>query len=213
MHIDILHDFRLCILILITLFVGGLLLSLVLNKTITLSRKVSENVALETVWTIFPGLILLVLGNLRLELLYKTENIVVNSSVSIKVLAHQWYWRYQYSDFNLIEFDSYLLPTETLNKGDFRLLEVDNRIIVPLNRIIRLIITSTDVLHSWALPRFGLKMDAVPGRLNQIIFFNEIPGVFYGQCSEICGVNHSFIPIVLESTSPVLFKNWILRFK
>lgn len=138
---------------------------------------------------------------------------MVNSSVSIKVLAHQWYWRYQYSDFNIIEFDSYLLPTETLNKGDFRLLEVDNRIIAPLNRMIRLVITSTDVLHSWALPRFGLKIDAVPGRLNQIIFFNEIPGVFYGQCSEICGVNHRFIPIVLESTRPVLFKNWILRFK
>jgi cytochrome c oxidase subunit 2 len=123
---------------------------------------------------------------------------------------HQWYWSYEYSDFisdngHSIEFDSYMVPESDLELGQYRLLDVDNKLMIPLDSHIRLIVTGSDVIHSFAVPSLGLKLDCVPGRLNQVSFFAERSGTFYGQCSEICGVWHGFMPIVVESLTPSEF--------
>lgn len=143
-----------------------------------------------------------------LKLIYVLDE--VNSPIiSIKTIGHQWYWSYEYSDFKNIEFDSYIVPINEINSYNFRLLDVDNRIIIPFKSQIRIIISSLDVIHSWTIPSLGVKVDATPGRLNQIGFLCSRTGLFYGQCSEICGANHRFIPIVLESISPKYFIKWI----
>ncbi len=196
-------------LVIITIIVIFNILSLIYNKYI--NKKTIELQSLEFIWTIIPGVILIFLGVPSLKLLYETENLS-NNDLSVKVIGHQWYWSYELRDFNNIEFDSYILQENDLEKGIFRLLEVDNRLVLPINVSIRFLITAADVLHSWAIPSIRLKIDATPGRLNQI-FTNFInTGLFYGQCSEICGRNHSFIPIVIESTSLLLFKNWVNNF-
>ena len=139
----------------------------------------------------------------------------IDSSLTIKVLGHQWYWRYEYTDFwsirsNVqIEFDSYIIPQNELESNIFRLLDVDNRTIVPYKIHIRILISSADVLHAWTVPSLGVKADAIPGRLNQVKFIRQRPGIFFGQCSEICGANHSFIPIVIEIVNINYFLNWI----
>ena len=136
---------------------------------------------------------------------------VVDPSLTIKAVGHQWYWSYEYSDVNeeSIEFDSYMVPTQDLNEGDMRLLEVDNRIVVPINTTVRVVITGADVIHCFAVPSLGVKADAIPGRLNQVSFLAKRPGLYYGQCSEICGSDHSFMPIVVEAVSQEKFVNWI----
>ena len=130
-------------------------------------------------------------------------------SMSVLAEGHQWYWSYEYSDFNSVEFDSYITPTNELKNNEFRLLDVDNRIVLPFNTQIRILVTAIDVIHSWTIPALGVKIDATPGRLNQSNFFINRSGLFYGQCSEICGANHSFIPIVIERTPINIFINWI----
>ena len=129
---------------------------------------------------------------------------IIDPALTIKVIGRQWYWGYEYSDYatfdgKSIEFDSYLVPEEELQTGDLRLLEVDNRVIVPVNTHVRVIVTAADVLHCWAVPSLGVKLDGVPGRLNQTSFLANREGVYYGNCSEICGVNHGFMPIVVEA--------------
>jgi cytochrome c oxidase subunit 2 len=138
---------------------------------------------------------------------------VMDPALTIKAIGHQWFWSYEYSDYQAetLEFDSYMIPTSDLNKGDFRLLEVDNRLVVPINTHVRVLVTGADVLHSFAVPALAVKMDAVPGRLNQTGFFIKRPGIFYGQCSEICGANHSFMPIVIEAVSLEKYINWVLQ--
>lgn len=164
---------------------------------------------LEFIWTLIPCFFLIFLGIPSLKLLYFSENILKNPRISINITAHQWYWSYDYSDFKNLEFDSYILPKIELIQGIYRLLEVDNRVVLPFNSLIRFIVTSRDVLHSWALPSLGIKVDANPGRLNQICSLRLSSSINYGQCSEICGANHSFIPILVEFTSPLAFKSWI----
>lgn len=146
-----------------------------------------------------------------LKILYLTDEIHFNN-LTIKTIGHQWYWRYEYSDFNNIEFDSFILPANQLIPNEFRLLDVDNRCILPFNLPIRLLTTSIDVIHAWTVPSLGIKIDSTPGRLNQTILFINRPGLFFGQCSEICGINHRFIPIVIESTNLYNFKNWLIYF-
>ena len=131
---------------------------------------------------------------------------VVDPAITLKVIGHQWYWSYEYSDYadqdgSTINFDSYMIPTADLEVGQLRLLEVDEKVVVPANTHVRVIITSADVIHSWAVPSLGVKLDAVPGRLNQTGFLANRSGIFYGQCSEICGANHAFMPIVVEAVS------------
>ena len=200
------HDHALLIIIMILSLVRYATFSLLTSKFSC--RTIIEAQQIETIWTIVPAFILLILALPSLRLLYLIDE-VRNPSLTIKAIGHQWYWRYEYSDFINLEFDSYILPTDELLPGDFRLLEVDNRAVVPIQSEIRVLVTAADVIHSWTVPRLGVKVDAIPGRLNQLGFTSLKPGIFYGQCSEICGANHSFIPIVVEVVDLPSFTNWI----
>lgn len=174
-------------------------------------KEFVENSLLELLWTFFPIFILLNIGLYRIIILYNHE-LEKKTFLSIKVTGHQWYWSYDYTDFKNLEFDSYILPLNELKMGDIRLLEVDNNLVVPFDTNNRYIITRADVLHSWTVPVIGVKVDANPGRLNIINFNVKNIGLFYGQCREICGANHRFIPICLESSSLYFFKNWIINY-
>nr|ARH54418.1 cytochrome c oxidase subunit 2 [Lasioderma redtenbacheri] len=200
------HDHTMMILILITMLVGYLMISLFFNKFNY--RFLLEGQAIELIWTILPAIILLFIALPSLRILYMLDE-VSNASLTIKTIGHQWYWSYEYSDFKNIEFDSYMIPMNEMTNSGFRLLDVDNRLVLPMNSKIRMMVTATDVIHSWTISSLGVKVDATPGRLNQISFFINYPGLLYGQCSEICGSNHSFMPIVIESVSPKIFLNWI----
>nr|YP_009731670.1 cytochrome c oxidase subunit II [Gynanisa maja]QHR79501.1 cytochrome c oxidase subunit II [Gynanisa maja]QHR79514.1 cytochrome c oxidase subunit II [Gynanisa maja] len=200
------HDHTLIILIIITILVGYLMLSLFFNNFI--NRFLLEGQLIELIWTILPAITLIFIALPSLRLLYLLDELN-NPLITLKSIGHQWYWSYEYSDFNNIEFDSYMIPTNDLMLNNFRLLDVDNRIILPMNNQIRVMITASDVIHSWTIPSLGVKVDANPGRLNQTNFFINRLGIFYGQCSEICGANHSFMPIVIESIPMKNFINWI----
>lgn len=202
------HDHAIMILVMIISLVGYAAFSLIINSYTC--RSLVEGQEIETIWTIVPAIILVFLALPSLRLLYLLDE-VGNCRLSVKRIGHQWYWSYEYSDFPRIEFDSYMVPTNELNPGDFRLLEVDHRIVLPTQTDIRVLVTSADVIHSWTVPSLGVKVDAVPGRLNQLGFFIKYPGVFYGQCSEICGANHSFIPIVVEAIPLKNFMEWVVR--
>nr|YP_010947386.1 cytochrome c oxidase subunit II [Prismosticta regalis]WGO62414.1 cytochrome c oxidase subunit II [Prismosticta regalis] len=200
------HDHTLIILIMITILVGYLMMNLFFNKYV--NRFLLEGQTIELIWTILPAITLIFIALPSLRLLYLLDDLN-NPLITLKSIGHQWYWSYEYSDFNNIEFDSYMIPMNEMSMNNFRLLDVDNRIILPLNNQIRIMVTATDVIHSWTVPSLGIKVDANPGRLNQTNFFINRPGIFYGQCSEICGANHSFMPIVIESISIKNFINWI----
>nr|WMQ72197.1 cytochrome oxidase subunit II [Okanagana mariposa mariposa] len=203
------HDHTLVILIVITVIVGYMMSTLFLNNMI--DRLLLEGQLIEFIWTLLPAMTLIFIALPSLRLLYLLDE-VNNPLLTIKIVGHQWYWSYEYSDFLNIEFDSYMKSMNNLNKNEFRLIEVDNRMILPFNTQIRLMITSTDVLHSWAMPSLGIKVDAVPGRLNQVSIMINRPGLIYGQCSEICGSNHSFMPIVIESINNKMFLNWLKNY-
>nr|ABE47710.1 cytochrome c oxidase II [Theclinesthes albocincta]ABE47728.1 cytochrome c oxidase II [Theclinesthes miskini miskini]ABE47744.1 cytochrome c oxidase II [Theclinesthes miskini eucalypti]ABE47750.1 cytochrome c oxidase II [Theclinesthes hesperia hesperia]ABE47754.1 cytochrome c oxidase II [Theclinesthes hesperia littoralis] len=198
------HDHSLIILIMITMLVSYMMLSMFFNKFI--NRFLLEGQMIELIWTILPAITLIFIALPSLRLLYLLDELN-NPLITIKSIGHQWYWSYEYSDFKNIEFDSYMI--NDFNMNNFRLLDVDNRIVIPMNNNIRMLITATDVIHSWTVPAIGVKVDANPGRLNQTSFFINRPGIFFGQCSEICGANHSFMPIMIESISIKNFINWV----
>ena len=180
-------------------------------KNYVSSINFSHGVLLEIVWTLVPTFVLLFIAIPSFSLLYSMDEII-DPSVTLKVIGHQWYWSYEYSDYYAlknIEFDSYMIPEENLNSGDFRLLEVDNQIILPTKQHIRIIVTGADVLHCWAVPSLGIKIDAVPGRLNQVSTYIKREGFFYGQCSEICGVNHGYMPIVIHAVNTTTYLLWL----
>ena len=167
--------------------------------------KLKHGDFLELVWTIIPGIILILIAYPSFKLLYFLDE-VVNPGMTVKVIGNQWYWTYEYSDYEHIEggniqIDSYIVQSEDLEVGGLRLLEVDNNLVVPQDTYIRFLVTSTDVIHCWVVPGLAVKIDAYPGRLNQTKFIAERPGLYYGQCSEICGANHAFMPICVEVTS------------
>jgi len=209
LQIIIFHDYSLIILTLVITLVTYAFIALIINKLP--SRFTSEAQQVELVWTILPAIILVFLALPSLRLLYITDELN-QPSVTVKAIGHQWYWRYEYSDFQSVEFDSYIIQPNNISTGEFRLLEVDNRIVLPINIEIRLLVTAADVIHSWTIPATGIKADAIPGRLNQLGFSINRPGVYYGQCSEICGANHSFIPIALESVDTKSFIKWTKSF-
>lgn len=180
---------------------------MLLNTSI---RRIQEHIRLEVWWTIIPGVILVALAIPSLSLLYLIDEVEL-PDMTINTLGHQWFWEYNYPDFENVAFESYMLATESLMTT--RLLDVDNRVVVPINSLIRVLIRSTDVLHSWAIPSIGIKVDAVPGRLNQLTLASWAPGLAYGQCSEICGANHRFIPIVLEIICKQDFITWLKSWK
>jgi len=200
------HDHIMFILIIITILVSYLLITLIFNKFN--NKFLLEKQNLEIIWTIIPSFILILIALPSLKLLYIMDEIN-NPFITIKIIGHQWYWSYEYTDFLNIEFDSYINNEINLN---FRLLDVDNRLITPFKIQIRLIITSSDVIHAWTIPSLGIKLDAIPGRLNQASFSLNQTGIFFGQCSEICGTNHRFIPICIESINTNFFLKWIKNF-
>nr|APH08609.1 cytochrome c oxidase subunit II [Conus venulatus]ATZ69750.1 cytochrome c oxidase subunit 2 [Conus pseudonivifer]ATZ69763.1 cytochrome c oxidase subunit 2 [Conus ateralbus]ATZ69824.1 cytochrome c oxidase subunit 2 [Conus trochulus]ATZ70465.1 cytochrome c oxidase subunit 2 [Conus sp. MNCN 95052] len=202
------HDHAMMILVMIISLVGYAAVSLMLSNYTC--RSLVEGQEIETIWTIVPAVILVFLALPSLRLLYLLDEIS-DCSLTVKSIGHQWYWSYEYSDFSNIEFDSYMIPTNELEVGDFRLLEVDHRVVLPTQTDIRVLVTSADVIHSWTVPSLGVKVDAIPGRLNQLGFFIKHPGVFYGQCSEICGANHSFMPIVVEAIPLANFMEWVIN--
>nr|UFZ13934.1 cytochrome c oxidase subunit II [Puri aleca] len=202
------HDHTLLILIMITILVGYLMSTLFFN-TFT-NRLLLEGQMIEIIWTILPAVTLIFIALPSLRLLYLLDEIS-DPSITLKTIGHQWYWSYEYSDFTNVEFDSYMTAYKEMPTNGFRLLDVDNRIILPMLSQIRILVTAADVLHSWTIPSLGVKIDATPGRLNQASFFMNRPGLFYGQCSEICGANHSFMPITLESIPSKMFIYWIKK--
>lgn len=168
---------------------------------------------IEVIWTIFPAVILLFIAFPSFILLYLCDE-VVDPAMTIKAIGRQWYWVYEYSDFisetgETIELESYIVPTDMLEFGQLRMLDVDNRIIAPVDTHIRFIITAGDVLHDFAIPSLGIKVDACPGRLNQVSVLIQRESVYYGQCSELCGVLHSSMPIVVEAVSLEKFVEWL----
>jgi len=179
------------------------------NKNNILPKKINhtDQVFLEIVWTIIPIVILFIIGIPSIALLYAT-NELINPNLTVQVIGSQWYWTYEYNDVD-ISFDSYMILEDDLEFGELRLLEVDHRLILPSNTHIKVLVTSSDVLHSWAIPALGIKMDACPGRLNYITLFIKKTGIFYGQCSEICGVNHGFMPIVVQAINEIQFIDWL----
>nr|YP_010519727.1 cytochrome c oxidase subunit II [Furcilarnaca chirurga]UXP34324.1 cytochrome c oxidase subunit II [Furcilarnaca chirurga] len=203
------HDHTLLILIMITMLVAYIMGSLFFN--LSTHRFLLEGQAIEIIWTILPAFTLIFIALPSLRLLYLLDE-SFNPLLTIKTIGHQWYWSYEYSDLpDTLEFDSYMLPYNEMNSNSFRLLDVDNRTILPMHTQIRMLLTAADVLHSWTIPSLGVKVDATPGRLNQINFLMNRPGIYYGQCSEICGANHSFMPIVIESINMKSFISWLLN--
>jgi len=207
------HDYLIIVLIFIITGVGVFILSLVQSQSF--NRSLIEGQLLEAAWTLLPAVALVAVALPSLRILYNLDS-SVRSNMTMKVIGHQWYWSYEYRDFwnvnftSQLRFDSYITPRDSLEPEILRLIDVDNRSVAPFLTKIRALITSADVLHSWAIPSLGVKLDATPGRLNQLTISSYRPGVVYGQCSEICGANHRYIPIVVEFISPADFFSWVL---
>nr|WMP41085.1 cytochrome c oxidase subunit II [Seriana bacilla]WMP41088.1 cytochrome c oxidase subunit II [Seriana bacilla] len=203
------HDHTMMIITIITVTVMYMMITLMSSKYG--NRMLLEGQSIELIWTILPAVMLIFIALPSLKILYMIEE-TNKPIITIKAIGHQWFWSYEYSDFKKIEFDSYMKPTSDLQDNEFRLLETDNRVVLPFNTQTRILMTSTDVIHSWTVPVLGLKVDASPGRINQGNILMNRPGLFYGQCSEICGANHSFMPIVLESVNMNSFLNWLKNY-
>ena len=169
--------------------------------------KRTHNVAVEIIWTLVPCLILIVMAVPSFKVLY-SQDTIPKADVTIKAIGYQWYWGYEYPDENII-FESYMIEEEDLKEGQPRLLAVDNVVVVPVNKVVKVLITANDVLHAWALPSFGVKRDAMPGRINETWFKAEKEGTYYGQCSELCGIKHAFMPIEVRVVSEKEYDEWL----
>ena len=169
--------------------------------------KRTHNVTVEILWTLIPCLILIVMAVPSFKILYKQDTIP-KADLTIKAVGYQWYWGYEYPDENII-FDSYMIEEKDLRADQPRLLAVDNEVVVPVNKVVKVLITANDVLHAWALPAFGVKRDAVPGRINETWFKAEKEGTYYGQCSELCGIKHAFMPITVKVVSEEDYQKWL----
>jgi cytochrome c oxidase subunit 2 len=214
-HMQKIHDFHNLLLVIITvivLFVLALLLWVMLRYNARVNPKpaaFSHNTLVEVIWTVVPVVILVLIFIPSMRVLYEGD-VVPPADLTVKAIGHQWNWSYEYPDHGNFTFESFMLSdADALAAGEPRLLGVDNRVVVPVNKTVRVIVTAQDVIHSWAVPSFGVKMDAVPGRLNETWFRANREGVFYGQCSELCGVKHAFMPIVVEVVSQERFDAWV----
>ena len=169
--------------------------------------KRTHNVAVEVLWTLIPCLILIVMAVPSFKILY-SQDAIPKADVTVKAIGYQWYWGYEYPDENII-FESYMIEDKDLKANQPRLLAVDNEVVVPVNKVVKVLITANDVLHAWALPSFGVKRDAVPGRINETWFKAEKVGTYYGQCSELCGIKHAFMPITVRVVSDEDYQEWL----
>ena len=176
-----------------------------------IASQTSHNTTIEIVWTLVPCLILIIMAVPSFKVLYSQDK-VPPADVTVKAIGYQWYWGYEYPDENII-FDSYMIEDKDLKANQPRLLSVDNEVVVPVNKNIKVLITANDVLHAWALPSFGVKRDAVPGRINETWFKADRTGTFYGQCSELCGIKHAFMPITVRVVTDEEYKKWLLEAK
>nr|YP_002154546.1 cytochrome c oxidase subunit II [Aplocheilus panchax]BAG69249.1 cytochrome c oxidase subunit II [Aplocheilus panchax] len=199
------HDHTLMIVFLISTLVLYIIVAMVTTKLT--NKFILDSQEIEIIWTLLPAMILILIALPSLRILYLMDEIN-DPHLTIKTMGHQWYWSYEYTDYEDLGFDSYMVPTQDLAPGQFRLLEADHRMVIPIESPVRILVSADDVLHSWAVPSLGIKMDAVPGRLNQTAFIISRPGVYYGQCSEICGANHSFMPVVVEAVPLKHFESW-----
>jgi len=216
--IDLHHDIMF-FLILISIFVGYFLIVILQNFTFTSSKEpiseITHNTFLEIVWTVVPSVILFIIAIPSFSLLYTMEAQTIWSKpdLTLKIIGHQWYWGYEYESFSEVEFrlqnEEDIL--QNFFEGGFRLLETNLKLVLPVEKKIRLLMTSDDVIHSWALPSFAIKVDAVPGRLNQVFLKIIREGVYYGQCSEICGINHGFMPISIYTTKDMGLVNSFIK--
>jgi len=204
-QISCFHDYTIIILVIILTSVGYCIIVLVLTPYS--DKTTMENQPLETFWTVLPALILVFIALPSLKILYLTDE-SNNPELTLKVVGHQWYWSYEMPEFE-IRFSAYIASPDL--EESFRLLDVDSRVAIPISTPVRVLVTSSDVIHSWTIQPLGVKIDAVPGRLNQCSIISKIPGVLYGQCSEICGANHRFMPISIEFIPINVFKIWALK--
>lgn len=200
-----LHDHIIAILTLIMLIVSYILFKFYITRFSLLNQK--ENHELEILWTFLPGIILILIAFPSLRLLYLSEE-TERYPLRIKTIGHQWYWSYEYGDFKNLEFDSFIQSSREL-KNHFRLLETDTKTVIPSKTPIQIFISSTDVLHAWTIPALGVKADSTPGRLNILNIISLKSGLYFGQCSEICGTNHRFMPITLDVRPILFFKSWV----
>ena len=173
--------------------------------------KRTHNVAVEVLWTLIPCLILIVIAVPSFKILYK-QDAIPKADLTIKAIGYQWYWGYEYPDENII-FESYMVEDKDLRPDQPRLLAVDNEVVVPVDKVVKVLITANDVLHAWALPSFGVKRDAVPGRINETWFKAEKVGTYYGQCSELCGIKHAFMPITVKVVTEDEYEDWLSEAK
>ena len=205
------HDLMVIIITVVSLFVLALMIYVCVRFRASANpvpSKVSHNTAIEIIWTLVPALILVTIAIPSLRTLYYMDRIE-DADMTLKVVGYQWYWHYQYPDHGNFEYDSRMVEEKDLVDKKMRLLEVDNAVVVPVGKKVRVLITGADVIHSWAMPVFGIKTDAVPGRLNETWFQALREGDYYGQCSELCGVNHGFMPIHVKVVSQEEFDLWV----
>lgn len=193
--------------ILLILIIIIIIIAAIIKKNKLINKSIFENQNIETIWTIFPSIIIIIISYLSIPILYLNNEIKTNL-ISIKVTGNQWFWNYNYINFN-ISFNCYLIYKKKFN---FNLIETDNKIVIPFNTQIMIIITSIDVIHSWTIPSINIKIDAIPGQINRSnICINKV-GISFGQCSEICGINHRFIPIIIERVTIKNFIKWVKNF-
>ena len=210
-RLDGFHDFLVIVSTLIAVFVVGLLAYVFIRFRAgrnPVPSKTTHNSLLEVIWTVVPIIILVIIVVPSFRLLYFMDR-VVEAEMTLKVIGHQWWWTYEYPDNGNFVIDAFMVEDEDLQPGQLRLLETDERIVVPVDTTIRLLITADDVIHAWAVPALGVKLDAVPGRVNETWMLVQREGLYYGQCSELCGINHGFMPIVIEAVSKERFVEWV----
>ncbi len=216
MHkINDLHNTLMYIITGITIFVLGLLIYVCVRFSARVNptpNRFSHNTLVEVIWTAIPVVILIVIAIPSFRLLYYMDK-VEEADMTLKVVGYQWYWGYEYPDHGIEEFESRIIPDEELKPGMVRLLEVDNRVVLPVGKNVRVLVTAGDVIHAWAMPALGVKMDAVPGRTNETWVRIDKPGIYRGQCSELCGVLHGFMPIVIEAVPEDEFNRWVEKMK
>ncbi len=209
------HDFLLIIITGISLFVLALLLWVIFRyneKANPVPSKTSHNTTIEIIWTVVPVLILVVIAIPSFRLLY-AQHEFPKPDLVIKATGHQWYWSYEYPDHGPIAFDSYMIEDADLKEGQPRLLAVDNEVVVPVNKVVHVLVTASNVMHNWTVPAFGSKIDAVPGRVTRTWFKAKKTGTFYGQCSELCGTRHAFMPIAVRVVSEEEYQAWLEKAK
>ena len=214
-EVDGFHDLLLVITTLISVFVLGLLLYCIVRfnaKANPTPSRTSHNTLVEVLWTTIPVLILVVIAIPSFKLLYYADR-TVEAELTLKAIGKQWYWTYEYPDNGEISFDAAMVEDADLKSGEPRLLTADAAVVLPVDTNIRLLTTAEDVIHSWAMPAFGVKLDAVPGHTNETWFRIEAPGMYYGQCSELCGVRHGFMPIMVQAVAKDEFKAWVEKTK